>query len=157
MNGKLMRRGLIAAALTLQLIWADASPIAGADYQWVKSFGEYASVEGVAIDSAGNLWAARAANTGGNFVAEYAAAGNVLRQFNTDAGGRFCPQPMGLAIDLSGNVWVGDWSHTDSEIWEYSPDGNHLNTYLSGSNPSSSSNITGVAVDSMGNIYGCGP
>ena len=61
---------------------------------------------GLAIDQAGNIWAA---NFFGNTVTELSSAGAVLT--TTAAGGNLV-QPQGIAVDGSGTVWVTSYHGT---------------------------------------------
>ncbi|MGO9450365.1 MAG: beta strand repeat-containing protein [Candidatus Binataceae bacterium] len=67
------------------------------------------TVSGIAIDSAGNVWAANFSGPSANGVTEVDPTGTIAF---TGANGlqELTAQPIGLAIDASGNLWVSNTS-----------------------------------------------
>ena len=120
--------------------------------------------QGAAVDGSGNVYVA---DTGNNLIRKIAPGGVVTTLAGSGAPGNtngtgtaaLFNQPVGIAVDSSGNVYVGD-SHSDL-IREITPGG--VVTTLAGSGSSGSANGTGtaasfnnpfgVAVDSSGNVY----
>jgi uncharacterized repeat protein (TIGR03803 family) len=128
--------------------------------------------EGVAVDSTGNLYVTDNQNetirkvtpVGSNWVVTTLAglAGNYGSADGTGSAARF-HDPTGVAVDTNGNVYVGDYSN--DTIRKVTPVGtNWVVTTLggwachSGTNDGTGSaarfyNPSGVAVDSMGDVY----
>ncbi len=120
--------------------------------------------QGVAVDTSGNVYVADSGNnlirkiTSGGVVTTLAGSGSPGNGNGTGTAASF-NQPVGIAVDSNGNVYVGD-SHSNL-IREITPGG--VVTTLAGSGSFGSSNGTGtaasfnnpfgVAVDSSGNVY----
>ncbi len=117
---------------------------------------------GVAVDAAGNVYAADSSN---RRICKVSPAGVVTTLAGstkgyadgTGAAAKF-DDPAGVAVDASGNVYVADWGN--NRIRKVSPVG--VVTTLAGSTRGYSdgtgasakfSNPTGVAVDEAGNVY----
>ena len=82
----------------------------------------------LAIDASGNIWVA---NAGGNRVEEFSAAGSYERQVGCSSGACTATStagglsyPISVAIDASGNVWVGDYYNARME--EFSSTGTYI-------------------------------
>ena len=119
--------------------------------------------EGVAVDGTGNVYVADTHNdtirkvTPAGVVTTLAGSpGNAGSADGTGSAAQFF-YPFGVAVDGSGNVYVGDYYNT--EIRKITPAG--VVTTLAGSPPISGGSNTlpqfdavrGVAVDSSGNVY----
>ena len=120
--------------------------------------------EGVAVDSAGNVYVA---DYGNNEIRKITAAGVVTTlagsgaQGDADGTGKAASfnGPEGVAVDSAGNVYVADYGN--NEIRKITPAG--VVTTLAGSGAQGDADGTGraasfdgpegVAVDSAGNVY----
>jgi hypothetical protein len=95
--------------------------------------------EGVAVDSAGNVWIA---DTGDNTIDEWnAATGGVTPLVSSGLSG-----PTGVAVDGGGNVFIADTGNNAIEEW--SALNQQVSTVVSGLN-----GPAGVAVDVADNVY----
>lgn len=108
------------------------------------------SYAGIAIAASGNIWAV---NYAGDFVARLVPSTGVITTYNTGIG------PYGIAIDPSGNVWVGDTgsgSSAFSSLTEFVGSSAYYSSY--GTSPVGSSCVESVAVDGLGFVWlsGCG-
>ena len=66
-------------------------------------------------------------------------------------GGQF-REPVGLAVDSSGDVWVADWAN--SRFQEFNGEGKFVRSVgVHGSEPGQVEGIDGIAVDSKGNVW----
>ena len=95
-----------------------------------------ASPNGIAIDSAGDVWVV---NEGGNNVTELSPTGATIGTYAVGTN------PLRIAIDSVGNVWVVNDS--GNTVTELSPTGTTIGTYAVGTNPH------GIAIDGAGNIW----
>jgi DNA-binding beta-propeller fold protein YncE len=111
---------------------------------------------GVAVDSSGNVYVA---DTGNDRVQKFTNTGTFIRKWGSFCdvfGGNVCngqfDGPRGIAVDSSGNVFVGDTGN--DRIQKFSNTGNFIRKWgTSGSGNSQFGEIEGVAVDSSGNVF----
>ena len=113
--------------------------------------GRFASPEGLAIDSAGNLYVADGAN---RRIEKFNSAGAYQSQI---AGATFGPNglasPAGIAVNRSGDIFVADTS-SGSEIQRYNSAGVHQSHIGSlGVAGGFLNDADDVAVDGAGNMY----
>ena len=143
-----------------------SAPRAERFQQWRRQRGKILFPQGVAVDSAGNVYVADTNNhdirkiTPSGVVSTLAgSAGQWGSSDGTGSAARFF-WPSGVAVDSAGNVYVADdWNQ---EIREISPSGVVV-TMAGSAGQTGSSNGTasaarfyypyGVAVDSLGNVY----
>jgi DNA-binding beta-propeller fold protein YncE len=94
----------------------------GAIYKFLSGFGTLSSVasSGIAVDHVGNIYASAGVGGQGGGVAIYDVNGTPLTQLGTFGSGlgQF-HWPMGIAVDLSGNVYVADF--TNANIQRFAP------------------------------------
>ncbi len=118
-------------------------------YSLPSGNGGLTSYAGIAIAASGNIWAV---NYAGGFVARLVPYTNTVQTYSTGFG------PYGVAIDNSGNIWVGDTgtgSTPYSSITELV--GSNL-YYSSYGNTVSQDCVESVAIDGLGYTWlsGCG-
>ncbi|MBB5062838.1 NHL repeat-containing protein [Granulicella mallensis] len=102
--------------------------------------------EAIAIDGAGNVWAA---NAGRGSVTEISSAGTFLSGANGYTGGGLS-SPEAIAIDGAGNAWVGNVS--SNSVTKLSSTG----TVLSGTNGYTGGGLAApkaIAIDAAGNAW----
>jgi sugar lactone lactonase YvrE len=102
--------------------------------------GQFQSLSGVA--ARGSL--VLATDFQSNRIQEFSSTGEYMDQWNSGAYGAF-NNPKGAAFDSAGNIYVGDSSN--GYVQKLGPTGAPI-TYFSGAY-----DISGVAVDTPGNIY----
>ena len=121
--------------------------------------------EGVAVDASGNVYVADTSNseirkiTAGAIVATFAGTAGSPGAGNGTGTGASFDNPVGIAVDGSGNVYVADSGNDD--IREISTAGVVITLAGTGSTgftnatgtSASFDNPTGVAVDASGNVY----
>jgi serine/threonine protein kinase, bacterial len=124
--------------------------------------------EGIAIDSSGNLWVT---DSGNNEIREITTPGAVVTtvagsylttgRANGNGTSATFDEPIGIAVDSSGNLYVAD--HNNNEIRKISPSFAVSLFAGSSSGASGSANGTGnaatffgpfgIAIDSVGNLF----
>jgi tripartite motif-containing protein 71 len=79
--------------------------------------GQFTSPEGIAVDSAGNVWVTDAVadrvqefDSNGNFLAKFGSSGTGDGQFTS---------PQGITVDAAGNVYVTDSNSTNSRVQKF--------------------------------------
>jgi hypothetical protein len=119
---------------------------------------------GVAVDSAGNVFVADRGNnlireiTSGGVVSTLAGSGTSGSTNATGTGASFA-SPIGIAVDSSDNVYVGDFGNNlirkiTSGGVVTTLAGSGAATFINGTGTGAAFNQpTGVAVDSSGNVY----
>jgi sugar lactone lactonase YvrE len=107
--------------------------------------------QGVAVDGAGNVYAADTLN---NRIQKFSPDGQPLAQWGSkgDQPGQFS-EPTDLTIDSKGNIYVADSGN--NRIQELSAAGKWLATYDTNSVPKIGGFVSpeGVALDAQGNMY----
>ena len=106
---------------------------------------------GVALDGSGNVYIA---DTGNNQVLEWNAATHqvsiLVRSTDTIGGlgeSTTLNQPYGVAVDLSGNVWIADYGNHAVEVWS------RLLEQIEVKASSGLTNPWALAVDGSGSVY----
>jgi streptogramin lyase len=103
--------------------------------------GGLAQPTGVAVDAAGNIWVANAANN----VSEFGPSGAALSPAAGYTAGSLS-SPSALAIDLSGNAWV---TNLTGSVTRLAPLGASATNFTAGgfNQPSA------IAIDGSGNVW----
>jgi DNA-binding beta-propeller fold protein YncE len=108
--------------------------------------------EGVAFDSAGNVWVA---DTYNDRIVEFDASTGASRSVfdNTTLGSGTLYRPTNLAVDAGGNVWVADWGN--SHVFEIDSTGALQQDLTTASGPTDTlRGPVSLAVDSAaGELY----
>ena len=99
---------------------------------------------GVAVDTAGNIYIA---DTGNNRIVKVTPQGNAS-VLSVSVSGVGLSQPQGIAVDASGTLYIADSGH--SRVVKVSPSGS---ASVVGTGAVVLSNPSGVAVDPSGNIF----
>jgi hypothetical protein len=106
---------------------------------------------GIAVDAAGHLYVVGDRD---RRVHQVDAAGRVLASFGEGRGegdGQLF-EPMGLAVDAAGRVWVADWLRGQGRVHGFAPDGTLLGTWRVGDDGQRLRSPQGLAVDGQGRI-----
>ncbi len=112
--------------------------------------GQFYDSEGIATDSAGNVYVTDTAlervqkfTSDGTYVTQWGILGSGNGQFD---------YPYGIAVDSSGNVYVADWEN--NRIEKFTSAGGYVTQWGSyGSGNGQFDNPGGIAVDNAGNVY----
>ena len=109
----------------------------------------------IVVDSSGNVWTTNvgASGPGANSISKFSSSGGAVSGSSGYTGSGQLIGPSGLAIDISGNVWVGNNPEqlAGSSISEFNSSG----TAISGS-PFSGGGLDqpeGIAFDATGNLW----
>ena len=125
---------------------------------------QFSFVNGVAVDSVGNIYVADYLTNNGRVVV-LSSSGALLSAFpNTSdpsASNYQFNNPNGVAVDSVGNIYVADYATSDNgaigRVVVLSSLGALLSVFPNASNPTTSNYqftyVNGMAVDSVGNIY----
>jgi sugar lactone lactonase YvrE len=97
------------------------------------------AASGITNDLSNNLYIANAGNT---TASEYNSSGTIAFSVN----GVTLPDPVGVAVDNSGNIYVVD--NTNKKVYKFSSTGAYISTPVTGL-----TNPFGVAIDASGNMY----
>ena len=112
------------------------------------------TIEGLAVDPAGNVYAIDYWNA---LVLKYSPTGSLLAQFGTklpSEASSVHSEPVALAVDSKGDIWVADTGSTDYPIKEFSPGGSYLGTLgTKGTAAGQFWSPAGIAIDSSDSIY----
>jgi DNA-binding beta-propeller fold protein YncE len=111
---------------------------------------EFDFPQGIAVDSAGNVYVA---DTGNDRIQKFSSDGTYLLAWGSHGKGpgEF-DSPDGIAVDSAGNVYVADTGN--DRIQKFSSDGTYLLAWGShGLGPGEFDNPRGIAVDSAGNVH----
>ena len=100
--------------------------------------GQFGGIMGLAADSSGNIYAA---DWGNNRIQKFSSTGTYLTRWTVDT-------PYSVAVDSSGNVYVGEKSGI---ISKFTSSGTLINSWPLPGNPQGAG--PWVAVDSFGNVY----
>lgn len=116
---------------------------------------QFKSLQGIAVDSSGNIYAADAGNRS---IRKITAAG-LVTTFADGSNGQF-GEPRGVAVDSSGNVYVADYSA--DVIYKVTSSGSVSKLAGTAPTPGSTDGTTtaalfnapsGLAVDTANNVY----
>jgi sugar lactone lactonase YvrE len=113
---------------------------------------QVASRSGIAVDSAGSLYVVSDPD---RRVHKLDASGRVVASFGRGYGegeGQLF-DPIGLAVDAAGRVWVADWLRGAGRVHGFAPDGRLLGTWSVGDDGQRLRLPQGVAVDAQGRIH----
>src|SRR6266540_2762229 len=108
----------------------------------------FASLFGVATDSAGNIYAADAGN---NTVYRFDAAGNQTFAIANPTPVPDFGQPVGVAVDPAGNIYVAD--NTGPAVFYFDAAGNQTLVITPSASTPAFDNPLAVAADGAGNVY----
>ena len=112
------------------------------------------TIEGLAVDPAGNVYAIDYWNA---LVLKYSPSGSLLSQFSTSLPSEapsVHSEPVALAVDSKGDIWVADTGSTNYPIKKFSPDGSYLGALgTKGTAAGQFWSPAGIAIDSSDNIY----
>ncbi len=112
--------------------------------------GQFSDPEGIAIDSAGNVYVAEYYN---NRIQKFSSDGTFITSWGSEGtgNGQFS-SPYDVAIDSAGNVYVAD--SDNNRIQKFSSDGTFITAWGSeGTGNGQFSDPYGIAIDSAGNVY----
>jgi uncharacterized protein (TIGR03437 family) len=160
----IQRIALLSSLVSVVLLSADFTTYIGDSHAY--------QVAAVATDLTGNTYVTGSrmimvANSSDVFVTKLDPSGNVV--FTTTFGGKAQDQANAIALDASGNIWVGGDTFSDSFplhdafqtdfggsptgfLVKLAPDGTVIcSSYFGGSLGASS--VNGVATDQSGNLY----
>lgn len=114
--------------------------------------GQFLSVEGLAADRSGRIYATDIGGAAANHRIEvFDLSGHFLFQWGSQGSGPGQFQDMGdIAIDVNGNVFVSDPAL--HRVQEFGPDGSFLG-FLEGVGGAQLNYPLGIAADGQGNIY----
>ncbi len=106
----------------------------------------------IAFDPLGHVWVV---NNVGSSLSEFSSGGTAITTSSGDTGGGISNDPVSLAIDASGNIWVTD-SITLGALSEFNSAGTTPGSPISPSTGDTGGGLNdpwGLAVDASGNIW----
>jgi hypothetical protein len=106
----------------------------------------------LAFDSLGHVWVV---NNVGSSLSEFSSTGTAITSSTGDVGGGISNDPVSLAIDASGNIWITD-SITLGALSEFYATGTSAGTPESGMNGYTAGGLNdpwGLAIDLSGNVW----
>ncbi len=107
----------------------------------------YLEPAGIAVDSAGNVYVA---DSGNNAVYEYNSSFTPVTAISSDGTNTF-DQPSALVVDSSNHIYISDSGN--GYIDEFASGGSSLLNQININNAEPGAFITGIALDSGGNVY----
>ncbi|MBI4961648.1 MAG: hypothetical protein HY913_00070 [Desulfomonile tiedjei] len=114
--------------------------------------GQFRDPRGIAVDAWGKVYVA---DTGNHRIQKFDSNGVFQTRWGGDYtgfsygdGNGLFYNPVGIAVDASGNVYVADF--TNKRIQKFDSNGVFITKWTRGSNPFSP---VGIAVDASGNVY----
>ncbi|MBU0702061.1 SMP-30/gluconolactonase/LRE family protein, partial [bacterium] len=115
--------------------------------------GQFGYPCGVTVDSSGNVYVA---DTGNDRIQKFNPTGIFTAEcegYETNDGQYFYPlsYPHGVAVDLSGNLYVADTKN--DRIQKFNPSGDFITKWSNGTDDGQFHYPDEVAVDSSGNVY----
>ena len=107
----------------------------------------------MAVDGAGNIYVATATNqlNGAIFVYQAGSYGNIAPVRTITGSDTGIDNPLGLAVDGSGNIYVANNANSTVTIYSSTANGNVAPT--GGFFSTQIKDSAGVALDKLGNIY----
>lgn len=141
-----------------------AGNVAGGSSNGIGTAASFSSLQGIAVDAAGNVYVADSGNqlirkiTPDGDVTTFAGNG-VAGADNGPAASASFHSPNGVAVDAAGNVYVGDFFN--NKVRKITPDGRVSTLAGSGARgydngPGATATFTSInriAVDASGNVY----
>ena len=106
----------------------------------------------IAFDLLGHAWVV---NNVGSSLSEFSSAGSAITTSPGDQGGGINNDPVSLAIDASGNIWVSD-SITLGALSEFYSSGTSAGMPISASTGDTGGGLAdpwGLAIDANGNVW----
>jgi RHS repeat-associated protein len=141
--------GLAGSGVRVQKFSAEGAYLAQFGKQGTEN-GQFKSPQGIATDTAGNVWVADTAN---NRIQAFKPSGEFIRKFGSEGtgNGQF-KSPAGVAIDAEGNAWVADTGN--DRIQKLSGTGTYLSQFgTPGPNAGQFDAPRGIALDAKGNVW----
>lgn len=145
--------GSIPMPFATEMKSASAAGATGEIYSYLSSIErvwQFASPQGVAVDSTGNVYVA---DTGNNRIQKFDAQGTLLTQWGSlgNGPGQFT-SPQSIATDAAGYVYVADTGN--HRVQKFNAAGIYISQWGgAGSGDGKLSSPQGVAVDGNGNVY----
>jgi sugar lactone lactonase YvrE len=135
-------------ALLAHASLASAEPYPEFNFEFGKEGsgnGQFKEPNGIATDSAGNIWVV---DTGNNRVQEFNEKGEYLSQFGKEGTGNGqLKGPKGIAIDSEGDIWVVDTGN--NRLQKFNPKGEYLSQIgKEGTGNGEFKSPTGIAIGS---------
>ena len=112
--------------------------------------GQFKRPQGVAVDSAGNVYVA---DTNNNRIQKFNSAGGIIATWgNSGTGSGQFSIPAAIALDSAGNVYVAE--EGNNRVQKFNSIGGYISQWgTKGSGNGQFLTPSGIAVDSSGNVY----